>query len=146
MDFRLAAAVLALSAPATAQTIDPAATTAALCVSGYSGTVRPAYWITAKVKLAKLQAAGMGWDDAPMYQLDHTIPICLGGHPSDPGNMALMLWDEAKRKDRLEAKLCCMACSGQLQLAEAQSMIATDWEAAYHIVAKIKCRRESGHE
>ena len=105
--------------------------------------MRPAYWITARIKRDKLQAAGMGWDFAPAYQLDHMIPICLGGHPSDPSNMALMPIEEAKRKDRLEAKLCCMSCSGQIDLAEAQAMIAADWEAAYHSLARTKCRRGS---
>ena len=68
-----------------------------ICAPGYSYTVRPSYWESARVKLAMLKARGETWLDAPKYELDHIIPLCLGGSPADPSN-----WDEATRKDRVE--------------------------------------------
>jgi hypothetical protein len=73
----------------------------------------------------------------PDYEIDHLIPLCLGGS-DDPSN----LWPEPRRtiepkwnaeaKDRLERFICDMVCSGQLDIATAQEAIANDWIAAYH--------------
>jgi hypothetical protein len=77
----------------------------------------------------------------PDYEIDHLIPLCLGGS-DDSSN----LWPEPRRsiepkwnaeaKDRLERLLCDMVCSGQLDLATAQEAIAKDWIAAYHNTTK----------
>jgi len=73
----------------------------------------------------------------PDYEIDHLIPLCLGGS-DDPSN----LWPQPRRsiepqwnaeaKDRLERLLCDMVCDGQVDLARAQAAIAKDWIAAYH--------------
>ena len=42
------------------------------------------------------------------FELDHIIPLALGGHPRNSRNLMLQVWsghDGAKRKDRLEVKL-----------------------------------------
>jgi hypothetical protein len=72
----------------------------------------------------------------PNYEIDHLIPLCLGGG-DDPSN----LWPQMRRsiepewnaeaKDRLERRLCDMVCAGQLDIATAQQEIAEDWIAAY---------------
>ena len=72
----------------------------------------------------------------PQYEVDHLIPLCLGGADSD-----LNLWPEprrsiepvwnAERKDELEARMCSLACSGALDVGEAQHFVAEDWTAAY---------------
>ena len=72
----------------------------------------------------------------PDYEIDHLIPLCLGGADDD-----LNLWPQPRRsieptwnaeaKDRLERLMCDMVCSGQLDLATAQEGIAKDWIAAY---------------
>jgi hypothetical protein len=71
----------------------------------------------------------------PDYEIDHLIPLCLGGG-DDPSN----LWPQMRRriesewnaeaKDRLERRLCDMVCAGQLDIATAQQEIAEDWIAA----------------
>lgn len=73
----------------------------------------------------------------PDYEIDHLIPLCLGGS-DDPSN----LWAQPRRnieetwnaeaKDRLERLMCHMVCGGQIDIANAQEAFATDWIAAYH--------------
>ena len=71
----------------------------------------------------------------------HIIPLALGGHPRKLDNLELQPWDEAKRKDRIEGKLQCLVCSGQIALADARREIVEDWQATYHRYARVKCRR-----
>jgi hypothetical protein len=73
----------------------------------------------------------------PDYEIDHLIPLCLGGS-DDPSN----LWPQPRRsieetwnaeaKDRLQRLMCRMVCGGQIDVAAAQEAFATDWIAAYH--------------
>jgi hypothetical protein len=72
----------------------------------------------------------------PDWEIDHAVPLCLGGADSDAN-----LWPEPRRslepewnverKDELEAKLCQLVCSRELDVHEAQTLIAEDWTAAY---------------
>ncbi len=81
--------------------------------------------------------------------LDHIIPLALGGHPRKIDNLALQPWEGengAKKKDRLEVKLQCLVCSGQVALAEAQQEIVEDWQAAYNRYALVECRRHKGRQ
>jgi hypothetical protein len=73
----------------------------------------------------------------PDYEIDHLVPLCLGGS-DDQSN----LWAQPRRsieptwnaeaKDRLERFMCDMVCNGQLDLPTAQKAIADGWIAAYH--------------
>jgi hypothetical protein len=73
----------------------------------------------------------------PDYEIDHLIPLCLGGG-DDPSN----LWPQPRRsiepkwnaeaKDRLERFMCDMVCGGQIEIGAAQEAFARDWIAAYH--------------
>ena len=111
-----------------------------ICVPGYTKQVRPAASFTNGVKDLMLQRAGLK-PAASNYTLDHIIPLAIGGHPRKMDNLQLQPWDEAKRKDRIEVKLQCLVCSGQLPLRTAQRDIAEEWEAAYHRYARVKCLR-----
>jgi hypothetical protein len=83
-----------------------------------------------------LVAYGLPPGPHPDYEVDHLIPLCLGGADEDKN-----LWPEprrsiepewsAERKDDLEHRLCQMVCSGELDVREAQSEIADDWTEAY---------------
>ncbi len=115
-----------------------------ICVPGYAKGVRPATSYTNGVKQMLFQRAHMNPALAQTYELDHIIPLALGGHPRKLDNLALQPWkgdNGAKRKDRLEVKLQCLVCSGQMPLAEAQREILEDWQAAYDKYARVKCRR-----
>ena len=83
------------------------------------------------------------------YELDHIIPLAIGGHPRKLTNLQLQLWDEengAKRKDRIEVKLQRLVCTDQVSLGDAQREIADNWPAAYHKYARVKCNRRRVEE
>ncbi len=112
-----------------------------ICVPGYTKSVRPATSYTNGVKVLLLKRAGLDPSTASDYELDHVIPLALGGHPRNTDNLQLQPWEVAKRKDRIEVKLQCLVCSGQLTLNRAQVEILEDWQAAYHRYARVKCLR-----
>ena len=83
-----------------------------------------------------LRRYGLPAGTHPNYEIDHLIPLCLGGS-DDPSN----LWPQPRRsieetwnaeaKDRLEHLMCDMVCAGQIDIATAQEAFATDWIDAY---------------
>jgi hypothetical protein len=84
-----------------------------------------------------LRRYGLPPGSHPDYEIDHLIPLCLGG-AEDPSN----LWAQPRRsieetwnaeaKDRLERLMCRMVCDGQIDIATAQEAFATNWISAYH--------------
>jgi hypothetical protein len=72
----------------------------------------------------------------PDYEIDHLIPLGIGGADSDAN-----LWPEprvsiepewnAERKDQLEAKLRALVCAGRLDIVVAQKAVADDWTVAW---------------
>ncbi len=111
-----------------------------ICIRGWTRTVRPPESVTEPIKRRLI---GLYRDYAgsrlPSYELDHLIPLELGGAPSDERN----LWPEVdyagissqtyyrNPKDRLERILNRRVCAGQMSLARARALIASDWVAAY---------------
>jgi hypothetical protein len=134
-----AAALLALAAcDASATTtrapvsgaIDPAITQAnartTICRLGYTKTVRPPKEWTQDVKhrlLVEQKLPGSVKD----YELDHLVPLELGGAPRDPANLWLQRWDDARKKDEQEAALRKAVCGGRLTLEQAQERIRLKW-------------------
>lgn len=122
----------ALNPAVTQRTID-----STICRSGWTATVRPPESITAAEKHASMRAYA---DTRPTssYEYDHHVSLELGGAVNDPRN----LWPEPdyptrsgfylNPKDRLEGALKRLVCHGEMQLGEAQHLIATDWVGAYH--------------
>ncbi len=116
--------------------VDPRVTqgsiAATICRSGYTTTVRPPESVTEPIKVERMAAYGI---NAPLatYELDHLIPLELGG-----ASTTTNLWPEplagsrgAHRKDELENALRGQVCSGAVTLAVAQLAIAANWEDAY---------------
>jgi hypothetical protein len=111
-----------------------------VCVAGWSERQRPPESVTEPQKRLALAAYGY-YDSRALgrYELDHLIPISLGGAPNSPRN----LWPEPdfahigpgsydrNPKDRLEYRLYRLVCAHRLALITAQRLIAGDWLAAY---------------
>ena len=55
-----------------------------VCVKGWTKTVRPPFSITNAIKLAKLRERGLTAAGKSRFELDHIIPLSLGGSPDDP--------------------------------------------------------------
>jgi hypothetical protein len=90
------------------------------------------------VKKYLMRQQGIEFSHIHDYELDHIIPLALGGHPRNPSNLMLQPWegaDGAKVKDKLEVRLQHAVCKGKIKLTVAQACIAEDW---------IKCA--TGHQ
>jgi hypothetical protein len=109
-----------------------------ICVPGYTKTVRPPETITHNLKLQIMEtyrASGELRD----YELDHFIPLELGGCPDCVSN----LWPEpygsnlgARQKDQVENYLHREVCSGNMTLTQAQDAIRTDWAKVYYQISQ----------
>lgn len=116
----------------TPGSIDPAVTEAnimqTICRTGYTSTVRPPEADTENFKLDQAYPA-YGVPDGTKTELDHLVPLELGGN-----NDASNLWPESPAspnpKDDVELALHDAVCSGQVNLADAQQAIASDWTTA----------------
>jgi hypothetical protein len=112
----------ALNPAVTQSTIDHT-----ICVAGYTKTIRPPESVTEPEKLANMAAYGVGGRSAHDFEYDHLVSLELGGAVNDPRN----LWPEPgaspNPKDSVEDRLHDLVCDGQMPLATAQHVIATDW-------------------
>lgn len=101
-----------------------------ICVSGYSGKVRPPVSYTNKLKIQQIKEYGYTDTTLANYEEDHLISLQLGGNPTDPKN----LWPEPGRapnpKDKIENLCHRKVCKGEIPLASAQAQIATNWPTA----------------
>jgi hypothetical protein len=103
-----------------------------ICVPGWTKSMRPPAQELRPIK-DRLMAA-IGATNAQLYQLDHMVPLELGGAPLDERNFQLQLYGgecNARDKDRLEFELSRLVCAGELTLDAAQREIADDWIASY---------------
>ena len=98
-----------------------------ICVPGYTKTIRPSESVTEPEKLASMAAYGVGGRSPHDFEYDHLVSLELGGAVNDPRN----LWPEPPAspnpKDSVENELHHLVCEGQMPLAQAQHIIATDW-------------------
>ena len=119
----------ALNVQVTQVTIDQT-----ICIAGWTATVRPSKSYRNGVKLKLICDRGLPDSDVTKYELDHFVPLPLGGHPSSVDNLWLQLWEGeqgAKKKDQLEATLHRMVCRGQISLDQARQQITADWSKAF---------------
>lgn len=121
----------ALNPDVTQDTID-----STICVSGWTGTVRPPVSYTNALKVQQIAEYGYSDTSTADYEEDHFVPLELGGAPRDPAN----LWPEPRYddgsgytssdKDTVENALKKAVCNGTVSLADAQNAIMTDWTTA----------------
>jgi len=98
-------------------------------VPGFSKTIRPPVSYTNPLKINLMHSYGFT-DSRSNYELDHLIPLSIGGNPKSVTN----LWPEPGYgqynfhiKDRFENYLHRAVCNGSISLTEAQKQIASDW-------------------
>jgi hypothetical protein len=103
-----------------------------ICHAGYAKQVRPGTVYTNGVKQKLMRQQGIPLERAGDYELDHVVPLTLGGNPRQLSNLMLQPWEGdhgAKVKDKLEVRLKSAVCRGRMSLREAQSCIAENWES-----------------
>jgi hypothetical protein len=130
-----------LPPPETPGAIDPAVTQDnidnTICRPGYARSARPAYAITGPLKRRMMDAQHPGERMAD-YELDHLIPISIGGAPLDMRDLWLQPRQgqaNAGEKNVLAYVLWRLVCTHQVPLATAQRDISHDWTRAYQIYA-----------
>jgi len=105
-----------------------------ICVPGYTASVRPSTSYATGVKAKLLRERAQDVSAASSYELDHKVPLALGGHPRNRSNLELQLWEGkagAMKKDRLERRLQVLVCRGKVGLRAAQHAMYFDWQPAY---------------
>jgi hypothetical protein len=101
-----------------------------ICVKGYTKSVRPATSYTNGIKKKLMREQGIDLSRIHEFELDHIIPLEVGGHPRNPSNLMLQPWEGeagAHAKDKLENRLHSYVCKGKVLLEDAQRCIAENW-------------------
>ncbi|HZV51576.1 MAG TPA: hypothetical protein VFD49_17640 [Candidatus Dormibacteraeota bacterium] len=108
--------------------IDPTVTVSELCPTPHTRARRPPESYTGPLKRQLMARYGESGSTSG-YELDHLVPLELGGAGWDVHN----LWPEPgaspNAKDAVEDAANRAVCSGRLSLARAQREIAGDWMA-----------------
>jgi hypothetical protein len=116
--------------PALNQAVTQATIAETICTTGWTQTVRPYVADMKRIKAEMLAAVGEPIERRNRYELDHVVPLALGGDPIDRRNLALEPIDEAREKDTVEVCLSSLVCQGKIALEDAQSAIFEDWRKA----------------
>jgi hypothetical protein len=107
-----------------------------ICVTGYTGTIRPPVAETSKLKTTAMRSYNEPAQGRSITELDHLVPLELGGsdyvpnfwpQPSDIPNAGYK-----NTKDNIERTLNRAVCARtpRVTLAQAQNAIAYDWTTA----------------
>jgi len=114
-----------------------------ICRRGSTATVRPPFEYTNAMKHLLMRVYGVR-GSIHDYELDHLIPLELGGCPNCETNLwpqSRNVFPGASEKDEVEDYLHHQVCSGALLLAEAQREIASDWYAVYERIHRGTTRQ-----
>jgi hypothetical protein len=131
------AAAAALPDPRlTPGAIDPAVTqqniASTICVAGYTRSVRPTFQVSNSLK-HQVMSLYHSPNSIHDYELDHLIPLELGGCPSCIANLWPQPWTTpgAHEKDDVELYLHDRVCHRLITLQKAQHLISTNWYSVY---------------
>jgi len=112
--------------------VTPANVRTTICRRGYAASVRPSREVSHQLKIRVTRDYGIGQVPFSTIELDHLIPLSLGG-----SSAVSNLWPQQRRgphnaedKDAVGEQLHARVCSGQLNLREGQRAMATNWETA----------------
>lgn len=84
--------------------------------------------VTMVVRKAVFARSGIPWQMRGLYEVDHVLPLCLGGS-NELENLAPQPWRSAKRKDVLENRLCRQLREGRISQPDAVAQMR-EWEKA----------------
>ncbi len=111
-----------------------------VCTPGYSKKVRPvgAQWRKLREEAYARYGIARGHrsyvDENGLrhaaYEVDHLVPIELGGAPDDIRNLWPEPMGDAKREEVVEDELHHLVCSHRVPLAQAQAAMSRDWRTA----------------
>jgi hypothetical protein len=103
-----------------------------ICRRGWVRSVRPSAEFSNSVK--RWTMVEQGWENPADVELDHIVPLELGGAARDLKNLWLQpsrgAWN-VRCKDALAVELSKAVCKGDAKLAAAQDEIRRDWRASY---------------
>lgn len=129
-----ALALLAAASVASAQVVNPDVTQAninkTICVPGWTATIRPPSSYTNRLKVQLVKESLSATDTVEDYELDHVIPLSVGGHPVSPQNLKLQPWDGpngAHAKDVVEVRVKRLVCARRITLAQGQACFKKGW-------------------
>jgi hypothetical protein len=93
-----------------------------ICLNGWTATIRPPreFADNLKIELIRQRHLPGGPRD---YQLDHWVPLEIGGHPTDRHNLWPQPKADARLKDLLERALHTAVCGSKLTLTAAQQCL-----------------------
>ena len=104
-----------------------------VCIKGWTASIRPPVAYTNTIKKQRLLQQDLPIELISDFQLDHKLPLSLGGSPDDPHNLVLQDHDGAVIKDTVERCLSEAICSGTISLDTAQQAIWRDWRNAQRL-------------
>lgn len=102
-----------------------------ICEAGYVKEIKA---VAPEITAAVYKSYGITTQNTSKYQLDFLVPLELGG-----ASVARNLWPQSTKtsplnaalKDKLDAKLHELACTGKVSFADAQQAVSQNWAAAY---------------
>lgn len=118
-------------------------TAAQVCTSGWASRHRH---VTTALRHQVFAAYGIPYSTHSKYELDHLIPLELGGSNSQRNLWPEVLTDDdssGPSKDALENHLHALVCSGQLGLHTAQDGISHDWMTMWGLYEHVKVHRRA---
>ena len=82
--------------------------------------------VTDATKRAVLASYGVAWADHGAYEVDHLVPLEIGGS-NDVANLWPEPWAEAHIKDVAENRAHREVCAGRVTVEAAQAAFERDW-------------------
>jgi hypothetical protein len=113
--------------------VDPRVTQAdigsTICVAGYTTTVRPPTSYTEPLKLRLLTSYGYTTGRPSAFELDHRVPLEVGGDPRAVANLWPEIGGVPNPKDSIEGYVHRLVCAGRITLTEGEAVFEGDYWA-----------------
>jgi hypothetical protein len=94
-----------------------------------SRSTRERRHVSEATKRAVLASYGVPWSARGGYEVDHRVPLCVGGS-NDVANLWAQPSPSYEAKDRVEAHVCRAICAETMTAEEGQRVFLGDWRSA----------------